>query len=278
MRRSDEIKNTGPSINSGQTPPEGEPTTIDGNIETGMETSASSGEAQKGADEKPENPQAAKPPRKPNLTEEQQMWLNKVFIPNFRRELMKNLKPEDLMSEHERRKYKELQGTVAGMIQNNPAMAGSDEYEQVLKKKDQAFDEMKETANEERERLLGIITGIKVDKELISAASRYNSVNPSQVAQLLRSTVRLDEDLKPVILDEDGERAVNAEGKFMSIDEKVRMFLDENLHLVRPSADVSGSGASDSLTSSAHITAITGGDLISEGLREEKKAPTVLKR
>jgi hypothetical protein len=260
----------------GQTPLAAETTSVDGDIRTGLEAEISRGEAQKGADEKAEDPQAAKPPRKPKLTDEQQLWLNKVFIPNFRRELMKNLKPEDLMSEHERRKYRGLKDTVSGMVRNDLERRG--EYEQVLKKKDQAFDEMKRSAEEERERLLKIITETKVDKELISAASRYNSVNPSQVAQLLRRSVRLDDDLKPVVLDEERERAVNAEGKFMTIDEKVRLFLDENPHMVKPSGTVSGSGASDSLAGRASVTAMTGGDLIGEGLRAEKKAPAVSKR
>ena len=180
------------------------------------------------------------------------------------------------MSDHERRKYRGLNDTVSGMVRND--LERRDEYEQLLRKKDEAFEEMKKSAEEERERLLKMITETKVDKELISAASGYNSVNPSQVAQLLRRTVRLDDDLKPVVLDEDGERAVNAEGKFMTIDEKVRLFLEENPHMVKPSGTVSGSGAGDSLTNQVRIAAITGGDLIGEGLREEKKAPAVLNR
>ena len=275
MKRSDEIKNTGPDVETGADSPENtDAITITGDVTTGIGNA--SGEEEKVALTDRENPQAVKPPRKPNLTDEQQLWLNKVFIPNFRRELMKNLKADQLLSDEERQRLIELRSKPKNDQAQKPK--GSEDYEKFLKQKDEAFEEMKKASKEERGRLLDIITEIKVDRELIAVASQYNSVNPSQVAQLLRPKVRLDDDLKPVVLDDDGENAVNSEGKFMAIDEMVRLFLEGNPHMVRPSESVSGSGARDSLSGYGRITAITGGDLISEGLREESRAPMVLKR
>jgi len=58
-------------------------------------------EAQAGAPEEAGQPGDLKGPR---LTQEQREWLNTVFIPNFRAELIRTLKPEDLLSSKERRK------------------------------------------------------------------------------------------------------------------------------------------------------------------------------
>ncbi len=291
MKRSDGIENTGGS--APQTPCEENSIVIAGDLTTGMNPIGSASQQEERADEnatpgeqdsgsnrpgdghltvedpRKAGPEAKAPPRKPHLSEEQQLWLNRVFIPNFRRELMRNLKAEHLLSERERGDRKDLKAKAEDLEKQELERLG--EYEKLLAKKDEALGEIKKGAEEEKVRLLGIISEIKIDKELIASASRLNAVSPSQAAQLLRSAVRLDDQLRPVVLDEEGERAVNVDGKFMTIDEKVSCFLDENPHMVRPSGLVSGSGAGDSVAGRVTVAAITGGDLISEGLREEKR-------
>ena len=81
----------------------------------------------------------------------------------------------------------------------------------VAAEKDKALDEVRQEAAKERERLTGIIAEMKIDRELVASASKQNSVNPSQVAQLLRGCVRLNDEMAPVVLDDDGEAAVNGE-------------------------------------------------------------------
>jgi len=267
MKRSDGIKNTGPDTVQGHTPQdETASSLIDGDIETGLTGEGNmpgdtDTAAEGGSDSIAAESETEMPPRKPNLSREQQLWLNKVFIPNFRKELMKNIKAGQLLSESEKKKLVDLRSKAKR--DKNAADSGLESLRSA------AVEEVKKASEEERERLLGTIREIKVDRELVIAASKRNAVNPGQVAKLLRDSVRLDEDLNPTILDEAGELAVNAEGKLMSIDERVRLFMDGNPHMVKPSGSSSGSGARNSIHQPMSITPITGGDLISEGLREE---------
>jgi hypothetical protein len=190
-------------------------------------------------------------PRKPNLTKEQQEWLNKVFIPNFRKELMRQVQfDRKLLEQHkrelERRKRdEELQKTAL------------------------------QAAQEEKERLTRTISELRIDKALVTAAAANNAINPDQVRQLLKDRVKLGEDLEPIVLDEKGERQLNQNGEFMSVEEQVRAFLSENPHLVKPSPARSGGGSvgSGPATRGFAVGATTSGDLISEGLAEESTKP-----
>ena len=205
---------------------------------------------------------------KPNLTKEQQEWLNKVFIPNFRSELMRNLKSERMLSKKEREELERYQRKAEELERRHLERRG--EYEEILRKKDEAHRERNRELEIENKRLLDVISDMKIDKELMSLASLHNAVNTAQVAQLLKNSIRLDEKYNPMVLDENGERELNEEGSFMTIEEKVRFFLEKNPHLVKPSYEGSGgSGGVDSKSESVRVTAITGGDLISEGLKEE---------
>ena len=191
-------------------------------------------------------------PRKPNLSPEQQEWLNRVFIPNFKRELIKNLKPADFKS-----------SKMTGK-ENKSANVN------VLAGKEKELDKALKEAAKEREHLTGIIAEMKIDRELVASASRQNSVNPSQVAQLLKNSVWLNDEMTPVVLDNDGEPAINGEGKLMTIDELVGKFLEGNPHFVKANSGTSGSGAIGFLADNNEKSEMTSGDLIAAGLREER--------
>lgn len=205
-----------------------------------------------------------KPPvlRKPNLSVEQQEWLNRVFIPNFRRELIKNLKSSD-MKPSWRKTAKDAHGTKS-------ATAAETVLEHIAAEKDKALEDAIQNSVKERERLTGIIAEMKIDRELVETAARQNSVNPSQVAQLLKNSVQLNDEMAPVVLDDNGEPAVNNEGRLMTIDELVGKFLDANPHFVRAATMFGGSGAKGSLMADGEKSELTAGDLIGAGLREER--------
>jgi len=190
-------------------------------------------------------------PKKPNLTKEQQEWLNKVFIPNFRKELMRQIHfDRRLLDEHKRdieRRKKEEESQKKSLL----------------------------AAQEENERLVGTVSELKVDRALIAAAAANSAVNPDQVRKLLKDRVRLGEDLEPVVLDEKGERQLNRDGEFMRVEEQVRLFLAENPHLMKSGSAKGGSGSTPPGRGRTGrgfaVEATTSGDLIAEGLAEESK-------
>ena len=79
-----------------------------------------------------------------------------------------------------------------------------------------------------------------IDGSLLSAASKYNAVEPNQVAQLLRSSLKLADDGSVEILDSNGTVRYNEKADPLSVDEVVGDFLTANPHFVR--AAPSGAG------------------------------------
>ena len=79
-----------------------------------------------------------------------------------------------------------------------------------------------------------------IDGSLLSAASKYNAVEPNQVAQLLRSSLKLSDDGSVEVLDSNGTVRYNEKADPLSVDEVVGDFLTANPHFVR--ATPSGAG------------------------------------
>lgn len=79
-----------------------------------------------------------------------------------------------------------------------------------------------------------------IDGSLLSAASKYNAVEPNQVAQLLRSSLKLADDGSVEVLDSNGTVRYNEKADPLSVDEVVGDFLTANPHFVR--ATPSGAG------------------------------------
>ncbi len=191
-------------------------------------------------------------PRKPKLSKEQQEWLNKVFIPNFRKELMRQVQFDRKVLEQHKRELERR------------------------KEQEEAHGKAVRAAQEENEKLVRTIGELKVDKALVSAAAANNAVNAGQVRKLLKDRVRLGEDLEPIVLDERGERQLNRSGEFMTLEEQVGLFLAENPHLVKASPAKGGSGSAGSGGGSRGPAGgvTTSGDLIVEGLLEESTKPS----
>ena len=107
------------------------------------------------------------------------------------------------------------------------------EFEELLKTKTQ---EWKKRESE----LQSQLQDIKVNKALLSSASKNKAINPDQVVALLQNRIKLNESGNVEIFDEKGTTRYNSNGEPLTTDELVQEFLTQNPHFV--SATPSGSG------------------------------------
>ena len=108
------------------------------------------------------------------------------------------------------------------------------EFEEILKTRTQEF-------NKEKENLENQLKDIKINKSLLSSASRNKAINPDQVVELLKNNIQLNESGNVEILDKNGIARYNKQGELLTTDELVQEFLTQNPHFV--SATPSGSGS-----------------------------------
>ena len=107
------------------------------------------------------------------------------------------------------------------------------EFEEILKTRTQEF-------NKEKENLESQLRDIKINKSLLSSASRNKAINPDQVVELLKNNIQLNESGNVEILDKNGIARYSKSGELLTTDELVQEFLTQNPHFV--SATPSGSG------------------------------------
>ena len=107
------------------------------------------------------------------------------------------------------------------------------EFEEILKTRTQEF-------NKEKENLESQLRDIKINKSLLSSASRNKAINPDQVVELLKGNIQLNESGNVEILDKNGIARYSKLGELLTTDELVQEFLTQNPHFV--SATPSGSG------------------------------------
>ena len=107
------------------------------------------------------------------------------------------------------------------------------EFEEILKNKSQEW-------NKEKANLESQLRDIKINKSLLSSASKNRAINPDQVVELLNKNIKLNESGNVEILDKNGIARYNSNGELLTTDELVQEFLTQNPHFV--SATPSGSG------------------------------------
>ena len=108
------------------------------------------------------------------------------------------------------------------------------EFEQILKEKSEEFN--KKYTSLEKE-----LKDIKINKSLLSSASKNRAINPDQVVELLKNNIKLNETGNVEILDKNGIARYNNKGELLTTDELVNEFLTQNPHFV--TATPSGSGS-----------------------------------
>ena len=108
------------------------------------------------------------------------------------------------------------------------------EFEQILKEKSEEFSKKNGTLESE-------LKDIKINKALLSSASRNRAINPDQVVELLKPKLKLNEGGSVEVLDKNGITRYNGKGEALTTDELVQEFLTQNPHFV--TATPSGSGS-----------------------------------
>jgi len=81
----------------------------------------------------------------------------------------------------------------------------------------------------------------RVDKSILTVASSYKAISPDQVVALLKSEVQLSDDGRTEVLDNNGNVRYNSKGQPLSIEERVKEFLDSNPHFRQGSLSGTGS-------------------------------------
>ena len=85
----------------------------------------------------------------------------------------------------------------------------------------------------------------KVDNSILSIASSNNAINPSQVVALLKEEVKYNDDGNIEVVDNNSNVRYNKSGKPLSLEDRVKEFLDSNPHFRKGS--VSGSGSQSAI-------------------------------
>jgi len=95
--------------------------------------------------------------------------------------------------------------------------------------------------DQELQRFRDEIKKEKVDKSILSVASVNKAINPEQVVSLLKSEIQLTDDGRTEILDNNGNPRYNSKGQPLTIEERVKEFLDSNPHFRQGSLSGTGS-------------------------------------
>jgi len=81
----------------------------------------------------------------------------------------------------------------------------------------------------------------RIDNSILSVASRNKAISPNQVVALLKDNVRLTDDNRVEVLDNNKNIRYNSKGELLSVEEQVKEFLDANPHFRQGSLSGSGS-------------------------------------
>ena len=107
---------------------------------------------------------------------------------------------------------------------------------------------MQERIKEKEEELLKYKNQIKkekVDNSILSIASSNNAINPSQVVALLKEEVKYNDDGRIEVVDNNSNVRYNKSGKPLTLEDRVKEFLDSNPHFRKGS--LSGSGSQNAI-------------------------------
>ena len=84
----------------------------------------------------------------------------------------------------------------------------------------------------------------KVDNSIMSVASKNDAIAPSRVVSLLKNEVNYNDDGRIEILDNNNNIRYNPKGELLSIEDRVKEFLDANPHFRKGSLSGTGSQSS----------------------------------
>ena len=144
------------------------------------------------------------------------------------------------------------------------------EEEQMIKRNefDKLLKQTKVKADEEVNTLRGELEKIKVDGALISAASQKGSVNPEHIAQLLKTSVRLDPNGSVTVVDSEGNPRYTESADPMSVTDLVEDFLSVNTYYRSAGPQGTGSQSNTDVKSSTQSVELSQLDLTRPDHRE----------
>ena len=119
------------------------------------------------------------------------------------------------------------------------------EFEKILKQVNETNAKTVEKWESKTSALQDELRRVKVDGALLSAASRGKAINAEQVANLLRSNVRMTDDGSVEIVDSNGTARYDDHGQPLTPDALVDEFLSGNPHFV--AATPAGTGSQSSI-------------------------------
>lgn len=81
----------------------------------------------------------------------------------------------------------------------------------------------------------------RIDNSVLSVASQHQAINPAQVVSLLKDEIKLNDQNRVEILDKNNNIRYNEKGNLLTIEERVKEFLDANPHFRQGSLSGTGS-------------------------------------
>ena len=81
----------------------------------------------------------------------------------------------------------------------------------------------------------------RIDNSVLSIASQHQAINPAQVVSLLKDEIKLNDQNRVEILDKNNNIRYNEKGNLLTIEERVKEFLDGNSHFRKGSLSGTGS-------------------------------------
>jgi hypothetical protein len=194
--------------------------------------------------------------QKPGFTQEEVDKLISQRVAREREKVLKKYKDVDL--DH----YQNLIDQDESRRQEEAKKRG--EFDKVIKEQ---ADKYNAKINQYQQEL----TSIKVDGAVLTAASKAKAINPSQVVELLKSKLKLNETGTVDVMDNNGQVRYNDKGEPLDVDTLVTEFLTANPHFV--AAGPTGSGANGGVGNVAPVGQIdiTKLDMNKAGDREKYK-------
>ena len=98
---------------------------------------------------------------------------------------------------------------------------------------------------QEIQRIKNEMVAEKIDKQILSVASSNKAVVPEQIVSLLKSELQLSDDGRVEVLDNNRNIRYNEKGQPLTVEDRVKEFLDTNPHFRQGS--LSGSGSQSSI-------------------------------
>jgi len=98
---------------------------------------------------------------------------------------------------------------------------------------------------QEIQRIKNEMVAEKIDKQILAVASSNKAVVPEQIVSLLKSELQLSDDGRVEVLDNNRNIRYNEKGQPLTVEDRVKEFLDTNPHFRQGS--LSGSGSQSSI-------------------------------